>query len=302
MSSLIDTVHDQQRTKKIPCEVWTRVVGYFRPMGQANKGKQEEWRQRSKADVAKTIATLCLILAIATPARAAEFAGLSAHEDNYFTAGASELDHMVRFQLSVKYKLFYPYSIPLFSGYTETCIWDIDKDSAPFYDYNHSPELFLRPQWHNIFGGAGVRHKSNGRDGEESRSINYYYMDGQLATHGKIEAGLYGKYYFPFSVSGKNADYFDYIGRTECKLFLRSNYWKTFEAYCKAGFSGSRKERTIYSHVNFSVPWVEAGLSVAVLDCLGFQPKIFMQLTHGYSSTMLDYDKRETAIRGGLSL
>ena len=39
MSSLIDIVHDQQQSK-IPCEVWTRVVGYFRPESQCNKGKR----------------------------------------------------------------------------------------------------------------------------------------------------------------------------------------------------------------------------------------------------------------------
>jgi len=56
MSSLIDIVHDQQQSKKVPCEVWTRVVGYFRPESQCNKGKREEIRNRRPADVAKTIA------------------------------------------------------------------------------------------------------------------------------------------------------------------------------------------------------------------------------------------------------
>ena len=31
---------------KIPCEIYTRVSGYFRPLNQFNKGKQEEFRQR----------------------------------------------------------------------------------------------------------------------------------------------------------------------------------------------------------------------------------------------------------------
>lgn len=29
-----------------PCEVWSRVVGYLRPVKQYNKGKQEEWKMR----------------------------------------------------------------------------------------------------------------------------------------------------------------------------------------------------------------------------------------------------------------
>ena len=32
--------------KKVPCEVWSRAVGYFRPVSQWNKGKQAEFRDR----------------------------------------------------------------------------------------------------------------------------------------------------------------------------------------------------------------------------------------------------------------
>lgn len=37
-----------------PCEVWTRVMGYFRPYGHFNKGKKSEfderkWFEESKA-------------------------------------------------------------------------------------------------------------------------------------------------------------------------------------------------------------------------------------------------------------
>lgn len=42
----------------IPAEIWTRVVGYFRPTDQANKGKKEEIRQRKKTDVKKLGAML----------------------------------------------------------------------------------------------------------------------------------------------------------------------------------------------------------------------------------------------------
>jgi anaerobic ribonucleoside-triphosphate reductase len=31
---------------KVPVEVYSRVVGYFRPVNQWNKGKQEEYRER----------------------------------------------------------------------------------------------------------------------------------------------------------------------------------------------------------------------------------------------------------------
>ena len=35
-------------TKKIPCEIFSRVVGYFRPVNQWNKAKQQEFSERKK--------------------------------------------------------------------------------------------------------------------------------------------------------------------------------------------------------------------------------------------------------------
>ena len=32
--------------KRTSCEVYSRVVGYLRPVQQWNVGKQEEWKQR----------------------------------------------------------------------------------------------------------------------------------------------------------------------------------------------------------------------------------------------------------------
>ncbi len=37
------TLKDEERTR---CEVWTRVMGYHRPVASFNKGKQSEHRER----------------------------------------------------------------------------------------------------------------------------------------------------------------------------------------------------------------------------------------------------------------
>lgn len=39
--------------KKVPCEVYSRVVGYFRPVSQWNKGKQEEFNERQEFMLSK---------------------------------------------------------------------------------------------------------------------------------------------------------------------------------------------------------------------------------------------------------
>ena len=41
-------------SKKIPVECWSRVVGYYRPITQWNKGKQAEFFDRKQADTKKT--------------------------------------------------------------------------------------------------------------------------------------------------------------------------------------------------------------------------------------------------------
>lgn len=41
------------KTKKIPCEIYDRVVGYYRPTNQFNKGKQEEQKERKRYDANK---------------------------------------------------------------------------------------------------------------------------------------------------------------------------------------------------------------------------------------------------------
>ena len=41
----------EEKLKNMPvyeCEIYSRVVGYFRPLKQWNKGKQTEWTDRTK--------------------------------------------------------------------------------------------------------------------------------------------------------------------------------------------------------------------------------------------------------------
>ena len=38
------------REKRVPCEVYSRIVGYMRPVQQWNTGKQQEWRDRRPYD------------------------------------------------------------------------------------------------------------------------------------------------------------------------------------------------------------------------------------------------------------
>jgi anaerobic ribonucleoside-triphosphate reductase len=42
---------ERQKVKLIPCEVYSRIVGYMRPIQSWNKGKQQEFMDREEFDV-----------------------------------------------------------------------------------------------------------------------------------------------------------------------------------------------------------------------------------------------------------
>lgn len=42
---------EMQEVKGTPCEVFSRVVGYLRPVQNYNKGKKQEYFLRSKFDI-----------------------------------------------------------------------------------------------------------------------------------------------------------------------------------------------------------------------------------------------------------
>ena len=45
-----------QNSERQPCEVWTRVMGYHRPVSQFNRGKQSEHRERTHFTEARAAA------------------------------------------------------------------------------------------------------------------------------------------------------------------------------------------------------------------------------------------------------
>jgi len=42
----VSATHIDAGTVKVPCEVWSRIVGYMTPVGLWNTGKQQEFAER----------------------------------------------------------------------------------------------------------------------------------------------------------------------------------------------------------------------------------------------------------------
>ena len=116
---------------------------------------------------------------------------ISFYEPMYFLVGTEP--KYSKFQLSLKYRLFnteksftkkHPWLKGLHFGYTQTSFWDLASDSAPFEDTSYKPEAFFIsdrmvtriPSLDGLFFKTGLRHESNGRGGEFSRSTNTAYI------------------------------------------------------------------------------------------------------------------------------
>ncbi|RLC97533.1 MAG: hypothetical protein DRI77_07085 [Chloroflexi bacterium] len=46
-----ETTRDDETELEIPCEVYSRIVGYLRPVQNWHQGKQQEFRERKTFDV-----------------------------------------------------------------------------------------------------------------------------------------------------------------------------------------------------------------------------------------------------------
>lgn len=59
MNNIVPTTADIELrdAERQPCEVWTRVMGYHRPVASFNRGKQSEFRERQFFSEAPTRTT-----------------------------------------------------------------------------------------------------------------------------------------------------------------------------------------------------------------------------------------------------
>ncbi|WP_231586102.1 phospholipase A [Pandoraea apista] len=146
--------------------------------------------QASKESVPASGATVSAAPDAIAPTTDTEFARISSNEPMYIAFGKNG-DANARFQLSFKFHILKPdnpasksFLDNLYFGYTQLSIWDLQAESAPFRDSNYRPSLFyyipdtgVRASWFSSLGvAAGIEHESNGKAGDDSRSINTVFV------------------------------------------------------------------------------------------------------------------------------
>jgi anaerobic ribonucleoside-triphosphate reductase len=52
---MADNVEEKKSVKRVACEVYSRIVGYLRPVQDWNKGKQQEFAERKTYAVPESV-------------------------------------------------------------------------------------------------------------------------------------------------------------------------------------------------------------------------------------------------------
>lgn len=230
---------------------------------------------------------------------------LSPYEPMYFAVGKNG-DTTAKFQLSFKYRLGLPKDPTsralvdnLYFSFTERSMWDLSADSHPFEDSSYMPSLFyyvpdtgVKASWFSKLGlESGLRHESNGKAGDESRSMNYAYVRPILhfGDPTKGEWTVAPKlYYYP--VDNNNPDMHQYRGYVDLDVaYGTSDGWQlagTLRKGTKADYGSAELQFT------YPVAKVWAGAG-------GY---FYADLFSGYGENLLDYNKHSNQVRVGYSI
>lgn len=231
---------------------------------------------------------------------------ISTYEPTYFDVGQKDGTN-ARFQVSFKYRLSTPadparpgFFDHLYLGYTQLALWDLDGDSKPFVDATYNPSLFWQKDrvWssseHSPFYlglAAGVEHMSNGKSGDESRSLNdvfiqpefrYRFSGGStLAFTPRVKA------YF---ATPDNQDYAHYAGHVDWKL-----RWAQDDGLVLTGLYRQGTEGRNATQLEAAWP-----LRRTFLNMNGY---LHVQYFRGYGETLLGYNQKSSGqVRVGLAL
>ncbi|MBK1879138.1 phospholipase A [Pelagicoccus mobilis] len=232
---------------------------------------------------------------------------VSIYEPSYFDIGASEFLNS-KFQLSLKYRAFSSQGAlakrnkwvsNIFFRYTQTSLWDLESDSAPFIDTSYKPGFFYLQSMGDENSPLrsiewGANHQSNGRDGPESRSTNYIYFKPMFKWD-----------FEPYYVSA-GARIWAYVENDDKTNGDIANYWGNFDAFFAFGKQSSyqfvAKARTGDQwnkgrvQLEFFYPLHKAGFENLPIH-------LHASYFYGYGESLLNYNVKDSRqLRIGFAL
>ncbi len=201
------------------------------------------------------------------------------------------------FQLSFKTKILHDFlwsHADLWVAYTQVSYWQIYNEplSRPFRELNYEPEIILNfPVNFKILGlntkmlGVSFNHESNGKSLPFSRSWNrVIFMAGLTKDNWHIYIRPW--YVIPES-KGDNPDISSYIGNGDLNvIYTKDQNVFTFTGTNNFNFEGNMRGNAM---VSWAFP-IKGNL------------KGYLQVSHGFGTSLIGYNQEETTIGLGVSL
>ena len=234
------------------------------------------------------------------------------HEPFYFIAGTKSPN--AKFQISFKYRLMgergalvqrYPALKGFYFAYTQTSLWDWNAPSAPFLDSSYKPEfLYAQEQvdgrrWGEGFRldvQAGVQHESNGKGGDDSRSLNSAYLQPTLVVgkQGNLQLSLAPRAWVYLGSLSDNPDIARYRGYFGLRAIAGWSDGLQLSAIGRAGDAWDRGSLQL----DLTLPLMR------LVRWLSEYPGLYLHLQYfwGYGETLLRYKERTSSVRAGFSL
>lgn len=209
---------------------------------------------------------------------------------------ARELDNEeIKFQISLRSLLLndLPFNGQLYAAYTNQSHWQAynGKQSRPFRETNHQPELFvdfpinkkLRGITLNTFRLA-VNHQSNGRSGVISRSWNRLYGELLLSTK---YSQINFRSWWQLTDDEDNVDIEDFLGRFQIdglrKFGKHQFHWK------------ARHNLASDSRGALELGWSRR---IGGREDL----RLYLQYFNGYGESLIDYNRKTERIGLGFKI
>jgi phospholipase A1 len=231
------------------------------------------------------------------------------YEPFYFIAGTESPN--AKFQISFKYRLLnedgaLAHAAPAMKGlhlaYTQTSLWDWNAESRPFYDSSYKPEVLYA--WDRVVGGGptnwfrldlqgGVQHESNGKSGDDSRSLNIVYLRPTLVfgRDDTLQLKLIPRVWAYVGDLEDNPDLPDYRGYADLRAVLGWPRGFQLSALGRLGDDGD------HGSLQFDATY-------PMMRLLGgsFSLYLHAQYFTGYGESLLGYRERSSMFRVGISL
>ncbi|RKF18396.1 phospholipase [Altericroceibacterium spongiae] len=232
---------------------------------------------------------------------------LSAYQPIYAVYGPGT-NTEARLQISFKYQLFGSHNKrPDFSSswrdglhfaYTQRMFWDVRADSFPFRNIDFQPELIYITPSTTLDNGmtlaaqGGLRHESNGKDGDDSRTLNSLYISPMASIPVGDETALTIMPRLAFYVGGQtgNEDIERYRGHASLQMDVGKENGLRLTTNTRFNFSSGKG--SFAADLSYPLPNLWKG---------GPEVYLYGQSFFGYGENLLDYNRKVNRVRVGIA-